>query len=80
MYHPPTQDATLTLQRLLRDAKLFEARLGHVDGAGNTGTYLVQLVEGKVVAQSESKGNNNDAVKDEEQAEIAPAQSSDPAG
>ena len=41
------------IDRLLRDAKLLDARLKHIDGAGNTGTYLIQLVEGKAVAQSE---------------------------
>ncbi|PSN74779.1 Vps54-domain-containing protein [Corynespora cassiicola Philippines] len=38
--------------RLLRDAKLFDAKLGQLDGAGNTGTYLMQLVEGKTVAEA----------------------------
>ncbi|KAF2467935.1 Vps54-domain-containing protein [Lindgomyces ingoldianus] len=33
--------------RLLRDAQLFNSRLGQIDGAGNTGTYLIQLVEAK---------------------------------
>ncbi|KAF1848002.1 Vps54-domain-containing protein [Cucurbitaria berberidis CBS 394.84] len=41
--------------RLLREAKLFEAKLGPIDGAGNVGTYLIQLVEGKQVAQTEKK-------------------------
>jgi vacuolar protein sorting-associated protein 54 len=36
--------------RLLREAKLFDAKLGPLDGAGNVGTYLIQLVEGKTVA------------------------------
>ena len=35
--------------RLLRDAKLFDAKLGQIDGAGNTGSYLIQLVEAKPV-------------------------------
>ena len=65
--------------RLLRDAKLFDAKLGHVDGAGNTGTYLIQLVEGKVVAQNESKGKKSDGANDEIQPKIAVAKSSEPA-
>ncbi|KAF2646755.1 Vps54-domain-containing protein [Massarina eburnea CBS 473.64] len=48
-------------QRILRDAKLFDAKLSQIDGAGNTGQYLIQLVEAKTVAsepeakQSEKK-------------------------
>ncbi|KAF2844726.1 Vps54-domain-containing protein [Plenodomus tracheiphilus IPT5] len=38
--------------RLLREAKLFDAKLGSIDGAGNVGAYLIQLVEGKIVATS----------------------------
>lgn len=38
--------------RLLRDAKLFNSRLGQIDGAGNTGSYLIQLVEAKTIAQA----------------------------
>ncbi|KAF1969747.1 Vps54-domain-containing protein [Bimuria novae-zelandiae CBS 107.79] len=53
-------------QRLLRDAKLFSAKLGHIDGAGNTGTYLIQLVEGKAIVQIEPDGK-----KIEEKAEKA---------
>lgn len=37
--------------RLLREAKLFDAKLGPIDGAGNVGSYLIQLVEAKTVAQ-----------------------------
>ncbi|KAH9875868.1 hypothetical protein IAQ61_003333 [Plenodomus lingam] len=32
-------------ERLLREAKLFDAKLGFIDGAAGVGTYLVQLVE-----------------------------------
>ncbi|KAF1962449.1 Vps54-domain-containing protein [Byssothecium circinans] len=39
-------------QRMLRDAKLFDTTLGQIDGAGNTGTYLIQLVEAKSVAST----------------------------
>ncbi len=50
-------------RRLLRDARLFDARLGQIDGAGNTGSYLVQLVEAKTVASSEPDGNKEDVKK-----------------
>jgi vacuolar protein sorting-associated protein 54 len=43
-------------RRLLRDAKLFDTKLGQIDGAGNTGSYLIQLIEAKaVVVQRESE-------------------------
>ncbi|EOA84174.1 uncharacterized protein SETTUDRAFT_180234 [Exserohilum turcica Et28A] len=62
--------------RLLREAKLFDAKLGPIDGAGNVGSHLIGLVVSKVVAEpkSESKPepkqetestNNNDNNKDE---------------
>jgi vacuolar protein sorting-associated protein 54 len=35
----------------VREAKLFEAKLGPIDGAGNVGKFLLQLAEGKPVAQ-----------------------------
>ncbi|KAJ4401058.1 hypothetical protein N0V91_008199 [Didymella pomorum] len=37
--------------RLVREAKLFEAKLGPIDGAGNVGKFLMQLAEGKPVVQ-----------------------------
>lgn len=37
--------------RLIREAKLFEAKLGPIDGAGNVGKFLMQIAEGKPVAQ-----------------------------
>ncbi|KAF2626571.1 Vps54-domain-containing protein [Macroventuria anomochaeta] len=37
--------------RLVREAKLFEAKLGPIDGVGNVGKFLMQLAEGKPVAQ-----------------------------
>lgn len=42
----------LTLYRLVREAKLFEAKLGPIDGAGNVGKFLMQIAEGKPVAQA----------------------------
>lgn len=41
--------------RILREAKLFGAKLGPIDGAGNVGTYLIQVAESKQVAQAPSK-------------------------
>ncbi|KAJ4377572.1 hypothetical protein N0V83_000397 [Neocucurbitaria cava] len=41
--------------RLLREAKLFDAKLGPIDGAGNVGSYLIQLVDGKQVAQPKAE-------------------------
>jgi vacuolar protein sorting-associated protein 54 len=35
----------------LREAKLFEEKLGGIDGAGNVGTYLFGLVVAKQVAR-----------------------------
>ncbi|KAF2703072.1 Vps54-domain-containing protein [Pleomassaria siparia CBS 279.74] len=39
--------------RILRDAKLFQARLGQIDGAGNTGNLLIQLIEAKRITGAE---------------------------
>jgi vacuolar protein sorting-associated protein 54 len=39
------------MYRLLREAKLFDAKLGPIDGAGNVGAYLIGLVVSKQVAQ-----------------------------
>ena len=41
----------LTRNRIVREAKLFEAKLGPIDGVGNVGRFLMQLAEGKQVAQ-----------------------------
>lgn len=53
------------LYRIVREAKLFEAKLGPIDGAGNVGKFLMQLAEGKPVAQPAAEP---DAKKSEEQA------------
>jgi vacuolar protein sorting-associated protein 54 len=45
------QSFQLTEHRLVREAKLFEAKLGPIDGAGNVGKFLMQLAEGKPVVQ-----------------------------
>lgn len=49
------------ISRLLRDAKLFNSRLGQIDGAGNIGTYLIQLVEQKMPAQPTPKPDEKKA-------------------
>ncbi|KZM27076.1 uncharacterized protein EKO05_0010088 [Ascochyta rabiei] len=56
--------------RLVREAKLFEAKLGPIDGAGNVGKFLMQLAEGKPVAQPAAeaepkKSDEKTAVRDE---------------
>jgi len=38
---------TLLTCRLLRDAQLFDSMLSQIDGAGDTGTYLIRLVNDK---------------------------------
>lgn len=35
--------------RLLRDAELFDSRLSKIEGAGDIGTYVKNIVEGKSV-------------------------------
>ncbi|KAH8640984.1 Vps54-domain-containing protein [Alternaria alternata] len=57
--------------RLLREAKLFDAKLGPIDGAGNVGSHLIGLVVSKTVAQpkAESKAEpkqESEAKKSEE--------------
>jgi vacuolar protein sorting-associated protein 54 len=41
--------------RLLREAKLFDAKLGPIDGAGNVGSHLIGLVVAKTVAQPKAE-------------------------
>ncbi|KAI4668939.1 uncharacterized protein J4E79_000981 [Alternaria viburni] len=41
--------------RLLREAKLFDAKLGPIDGAGNVGSHLIGLVVSKTVAQPKAE-------------------------
>ncbi|USP72975.1 hypothetical protein yc1106_00249 [Curvularia clavata] len=47
--------------RLLREAKLFDAKLGPIDGAGNVGSHLIGLVVSKVVAESKSEAKPESA-------------------
>lgn len=56
---------------MLREAKLFDAKLGPIDGAGNVGSHLIGLVVSKTVAQpkAESKAEpkqESEAKKSEE--------------
>jgi vacuolar protein sorting-associated protein 54 len=57
------------LFRLLRDARLFDSRLRQIDGAGNTGTYLIQLVEGKTVQAPVDEKKKDDIAPVAEQTE-----------
>jgi len=41
----------MNMNRLLREAKLFDAKLGSIDGAGNVGSHLIGLVVSKTVAE-----------------------------
>ncbi|CAA9963030.1 Vps54 domain containing protein [Pyrenophora teres f. maculata] len=41
--------------RLLREAKLFDAKLGPIDGAGNVGSHLIGLVVSKTVSEPKSE-------------------------
>ncbi|KAF1944001.1 Vps54-domain-containing protein [Clathrospora elynae] len=41
--------------RLLRETKLFDTKLGPIDGAGNVGAYLIGLVVSKTVAQPKAE-------------------------
>ncbi|KAF2269565.1 Vps54-domain-containing protein [Lojkania enalia] len=65
------KEATVTTAsgkaRLLRDARFFNAKLGQIDGAGNIGAYLIQIVEGKAPAQGAAeKGKNEEAAPETE--------------
>jgi hypothetical protein len=40
----------IIVNRLLRDAEHFDSKLGKIDGAGDTGQYLMGIVKEKVVA------------------------------
>jgi vacuolar protein sorting-associated protein 54 len=40
---------------LLREAKLFDAKLGPIDGAGNVGSHLIGLVVSKTVTQPKAE-------------------------
>lgn len=57
------------MSRLLREAKLFDAKLGPIDGAGNVGAYLIGLVVSKQVAQPVQAKLEAEAQKSEEKQE-----------
>jgi vacuolar protein sorting-associated protein 54 len=57
----------------LREAKLFDAKLGTIDGAGNVGAHLIGQVVSKQVAQAaQQKAEAAPAKSEEKQAEPAP--------
>lgn len=62
------------INRLIREAKLFEAKLGPIDGAGNVGKFLMQIAEGKPVAQAPAEP---EAKKSEEKARTSGEQVGD---
>lgn len=54
---------------MLRDMQLFKAKLEHIDGFGDTGDYLVGIINSKQVKStspppSETKGENKAAAED----------------
>ncbi|KAF1918870.1 Vps54-like protein-domain-containing protein [Ampelomyces quisqualis] len=57
--------------RLLREAQLFEAKLGPIDGAGNVGPYLIGLVVSKQVAQPAQAKPVEEPRKSEEKAQTS---------
>ena len=55
--------------RLLREAKLFDAKLGQIDGVGNVGAYLIQLAEGKQVMLPQTDAQLQSGVDAEQEGE-----------
>ncbi|KAF1830535.1 Vps54-domain-containing protein [Decorospora gaudefroyi] len=55
--------------RLLREMKLFDAKLGPIDGAGNVGSHLIGLVVSKTVAQAKPETEPKKNSEDEETVE-----------
>ncbi|KAH8731893.1 Vps54-like protein-domain-containing protein [Phaeosphaeriaceae sp. PMI808] len=53
--------------RLLRESKLFDAKLGPIDGAGNVGAHLIGLVISKQVAQPAQEKPAEESKSGEEQ-------------
>lgn len=58
---------------MLRDIKLFKAKLEHIDGFGDTGDYLVGIINSKQVKDaspppSETKGEDKAAAEDTSEA------------
>ena len=55
--------------RLLRDARHFDSRLSSIDGAGNVGTYLIQLVESKQVKAALEEDSTDQSAVDSSKAD-----------
>lgn len=53
--------------RLLREAKLFDAKLGPIDGAGNVGSHLIGLVVSKTVAEPKPESKEIESKQEEEE-------------
>jgi vacuolar protein sorting-associated protein 54 len=51
---------------LLREAKLFDAKLGPIDGAGNVGSHLIGLVVSKTVAEPKAEQSKPEAKQEVE--------------
>ena len=75
----------LTSDRLLRDAELFDSKLSKIEGSGDLGTYVVNLVKEKTITAprpstttegSESTENNSDAQRQSTE----PAEPAEPVG
>jgi vacuolar protein sorting-associated protein 54 len=60
------------VNRLLRETKLFDAKLGPIDGAGNVGAYLIGLVVSKTVAEPKQE---NGPKKSEDKTDAAETES-----
>jgi vacuolar protein sorting-associated protein 54 len=55
--------------RLLREVRLFDAKLGPIDGAGNVGSHLIGLVVSKPVAQPAQSKQEEESKKNVEKTE-----------
>lgn len=71
--HLDMRDTTNIRLSMLRDMKLFKAKLEHVDGFGDTGDYLVGIINSKQVKSaspppSETKGEDKAAAEDTSEA------------
>jgi vacuolar protein sorting-associated protein 54 len=63
---------SLTLTRLLRDAELFKTKLSKLEGAGEVGTLLVNIVQEKSVTQTPVKTVTEASLEKEDQAAKKP--------
>lgn len=67
------RDTTNIRLSMLSDIKLFRAKLEHIDGFGDTGNYLEDIIDAKQVKSaspppSETKGEDKAAVEDTSEA------------